>query len=490
MAFAKWKTEAGRRKVLIARWRDIAATGGWREERRPNDRTLGQAREYARDMERRADLAAKGFANEPGRTTFGAIWDRWWEKSGSRRRNDSKHGFRQSLEKHLAELRPFVLVPATAGAFADKLESLLAGKGARKELAPQSLNHLRAAAHRMFEYARDPKVKLWQGENPIAWVKKHQVPKLRYEVVRRDQVLAVLAELPAWMRGPAAVILYAGPRPGEAFGLRKNDVDLEGGTLTVRYSWGQPFPKDDDVRTVLIVSELRAILEEALKVSPRTSPLVFPRPDGKAYAPTVRWQLVDQLRRALVRIGDVIGYDHTCRRCKARAKRGGEGAPEAFTWRHEDGAQRRCEACGMKLWIKAVPRPVRFYDLRHSHATILRKERVDIGTVQQQLGHSSPEITASTYDHSDLEDDREILEQVLCFGPTSKNHAPRPAPSNPVPLGASDALHAAGGPIPPRVRSTLCAPKLLVQSGALPPAALGVQVVAGSNPVAPTNGGP
>ena len=28
-------------------------------------------------------------------------------------------GFRQSLEKHLAELRPFVLLPATAGAFAD-----------------------------------------------------------------------------------------------------------------------------------------------------------------------------------------------------------------------------------------------------------------------------------------------------------------------------------------------------------------------------------
>jgi len=266
-------------------------------------------------------------------------------------------------------------------------------------------------------------------------------------------------------------------------------VDFEAGTLTIRRSWNQPFPKDDEVRTVLIVSELRAILEEALKVSPRTSPLVFPRPDGTAYAPTVRWQLVDQLRRALVRIGDVIGYDHTCRRCKARAKRGGEGAPKAFTWRHEDGAQRRCEACRMKLWIVAVPRPVRFYDLRHSHGTILRKARVDLGTVQKALGHSSPEITAGTYDHSDLEDDRETLERVLSFNPPPQPPRPSGTP-NAMPLGAPNALRAAGGPTPPRVRSTPCAPMRLVGAGVPLPFALGVQVVAGSNPVAPTFGGP
>src|SRR6267154_330631 len=69
MAFAKWKAgKRGRRKILIVRWRDIAAPRGWREERRPKDLTLTQAREYARDMERRADLVAKGFATEPGRT--------------------------------------------------------------------------------------------------------------------------------------------------------------------------------------------------------------------------------------------------------------------------------------------------------------------------------------------------------------------------------------------------------------------------------------
>ncbi len=52
----------------------------------------------------------------------------------------------------------------------------------------------------------------------------------------------------------------------------------------------------------------------------------------------------------------------------------------------------------MKLWIKPIPRPIRFYDLRHTHATLLRKAGVDLGAVQRNLGHSSPEITAAVYD--------------------------------------------------------------------------------------------
>ena len=30
-----------------------------------------------------------------------------------------------------------------------------------------------------------------------------------------------------------------------------------------------------------------------------------------------------------------------------------------------------CPACGMKLWPKALPRPMRFHDLRHTTATLL-----------------------------------------------------------------------------------------------------------------------
>ena len=43
---------------------------------------------------------------------------------------------------------------------------------------------------------------------------------------------------------------------------------------------------------------------------------------------------------------------------------------------------------------------LRFHDLRHSHATILIANGVDVKTVQMRLGHSSAEVTLSIYAHA------------------------------------------------------------------------------------------
>ncbi|MFD1205743.1 tyrosine-type recombinase/integrase [Sporosarcina contaminans] len=45
-----------------------------------------------------------------------------------------------------------------------------------------------------------------------------------------------------------------------------------------------------------------------------------------------------------------------------------------------------------------VPR-IRFHDLRHSHASILISEGVDVVRISDQLGHSNPEITLDYYAH-------------------------------------------------------------------------------------------
>ncbi len=430
MATAFWRTDKRTgREVLVAKWRDETASGGWKYQRRPNDRTKRQAEDYARDMERKSERLVKGLeTDDPQRVTFGELLDWWWERYGQRQRDDSKRLFRAFLDKHLESLRPFILTRATGGAFADALDTLLAEKEEARELSPKSLNHLRGGVFRIFRCARDPKARLWAGENPVEWVKRRKVPKLRYETLRREEVRPVLDALPElklgspW-RGAAAVCLYTGARPGEAMGMWKEDVDLEGGTLTIRRSWMHPWPKDVDPRTVLIVPELKPYLVEAMDLS--ENHLVFPRADGTSFKPDTRRLLVDHLRRALRRAGLVVGYDHTCRRCKANARKTGE-ANAVFTWRHQDGEQRRCPACGMKLWAEGVPRAVRFYDLRHTHATLLRKARVDLGTVQKALGHSSPEITAGTYDHSELEDDRAAIERALTFRTPSLPSGPGP----------------------------------------------------------------
>jgi integrase len=48
---------------------------------------------------------------------------------------------------------------------------------------------------------------------------------------------------------------------------------------------------------------------------------------------------------------------------------------------------------------KAGIRPGRLHDLRHSHASHLLNAGVPVGTVSARLGHSSPVITLSVYNH-------------------------------------------------------------------------------------------
>jgi hypothetical protein len=197
-------------------------------------------------------------------------------------------------------------------------------------------------------------------------------------------------------------------------GLWKEDVDTDEWVVTIRRSWSKPWPKDHEPRTVLVTAELRQLLLAAMRSS--RNHLVFPRSSGEVFEPGARRLLVDNLRRACAKAGVVTTYEHTCRRCKGRRTRGIAGAPAEVTWRYPDVGQRLCPHCKMKLWAKAIPRPVRFYDLRHSNATLLRKGGVDLGAVQKALGHSSPELTAAIYDHSELADYRDVLERALSFG--------------------------------------------------------------------------
>jgi len=390
-------------------------------------RTKAEAVRFAQDKERQAWRQREGLEPAPDeRLAFGELMDWWWERYGSKRRGYANDKFRAFLEKHLGELRGFELRAATGGAFADRLDQLLAAKEEDRALAAQSLNHLRAAVFGMFERARDPKHGLWAVENPVRWVKRRKVPKASHalrRVLRRDEVLPVLAAFPApsleapW-RWIAATCLYAGLRPGEALGLRKEDVDTRTWILAVRRSWTEPLPKDGDARDVAIVSELRPHLTGAMDAS--RGGLVFPRPDGSPYLPDTRWVLVDQLRRALKRAGVVYGYRFICRRK-------GCGYQET----REAASEDRCPRCHMRLWVSPIPRKLRFYDLRHTHATLLRKAGVDLGAVQRALGHSSPEITAATYDHSDLEDFREHVERALSFAAPRVNAPVMQAAKNP-----------------------------------------------------------
>ena len=54
----------------------------------------------------------------------------------------------------------------------------------------------------------------------------------------------------------------------------------------------------------------------------------------------------------------------------------------------------------MKRIIKSARLPnIRFHDIRHTHASILISEAVDIVKISRRLGHANPKITLEFYAH-------------------------------------------------------------------------------------------
>ena len=54
--------------------------------------------------------------------------------------------------------------------------------------------------------------------------------------------------------------------------------------------------------------------------------------------------------------------------------------------------------------------PIRFHDLRHTHASILLSEGVDVVRVSARLGHANPKITLETYAHLIPNADNEVAD--------------------------------------------------------------------------------
>jgi integrase len=63
-------------------------------------------------------------------------------------------------------------------------------------------------------------------------------------------------------------------------------------------------------------------------------------------------------------------------------------------------------------WPKALPRPMRFHDLRHTAATLMLRAGVDPHRVQRILRHASVTTTTGTCGHLALEDLRDAVSRI------------------------------------------------------------------------------
>ena len=355
--------------------------------------TKTDAKRLASDLERRGERQRLGL--EPIPTDDGSTLGDlllWWEDSYFRQ-SPSYSRSRSTFHRHLvsSDLSKLSIREVTSG----RVEQFIQAK--TRELAPQTVNHLRGFLCRVFGAARRAgKV----GQNPILDVKRRRTPKRLPDFLSVTEVPLVLRVVSERWRPLFATAVYTGLRKGELLGLRKSDVNLAGRIITVRRSYARDTTKGGRAEAVPIASELVPYLEHAISRSP--SELVFPREDGSMMPDETR--LEDVLRSALGRAGIVTGYAHLCRR---------KGC--GHTEQAADADLRRCPKCKMKLWPRPLVRKIRFHDLRHTTASLLMMAGANPAAVQRILRHSDPRITTEVYGHLAPEYLRREID-LLAFG--------------------------------------------------------------------------
>ncbi len=84
----------------------------------------------------------------------------------------------------------------------------------------------------------------------------------------------------------------------------------------------------------------------------------------------------------------------------------------------------------MRLWPKAIVRKIRFYDLRHTTASLFLMSGVPLEVVQKVLRHTDPKVTSEIYGHLLMEYQRTAIGKArLLAGERSLRRRDRAAAS-------------------------------------------------------------
>lgn len=300
----------------------------------------------------------RGIPIPVGRQTLGRFLERWLTESVRPRvRPKTYRSYEQLIRVHIVPaLGRLPLEQVTP----QRIETFLNEKRSA-DLSSRTIQYL----HAVLRAALNRAVK-WNliGRNPATLVDSPTVERSEVEALTAPQAQAILDAMRGTrLEGLVTVTLALGLRQGEALGLRWRDVDLGAATVAIRH---QVQKADGEWEFVPLKTERskRTLALPVFVVAALTQHHVRQAEERLAAGPA--WQDHDLVFPSIV------------------------GTPwDGTNVTHE--FQKRLAAAGL-------PR-MRFHDLRHGTATLLKSRGTDLREIMAILGHSQIALTANLYTH-------------------------------------------------------------------------------------------
>ena len=304
-----------------------------------------------------------------------------WYKTKLDVTDQTLNGYRYLMEHHavpafgsrrLQEITPQVL------------QSFYSDLKATKRLSPRTIRYTHAVLHQAFEWAVEPGKLL--ATNPTARLKLPKKVNRPPTFLSAEQIAAVLERTRADRLHPLwHLLLHTGLRPQEALALKwgafeHTKIGVQATILRTvvndgygHFSVQDATKTEGSKRTVSVAQSTWEVLQSHRKRQAEEMMLAGERYDRQDFV-------------FATRLGRILDRTNVAQRWKTALRKAG-------------------------VTVKA-----RFYDTRHSHATALLNNGVDIALVSKRLGHKSIQTTLSHYAFLLPETDQkmaDVMEQVV-----------------------------------------------------------------------------
>jgi integrase len=329
----------------------------------------------------------------PARQTLGDyLVDDWLPAIRTTIDRDTLSSYERNVRLHVVPALGGKRLQAIDGPTLNKLYADLLTDG-RKDgrpggLSARSVRYLHTILHRAFRDAvrwrRLPFNPADAADPPSASAAK--APEMK--VWTKDELRRFLELMEGDRYQPAFLFLATtGCRRGEAVGLRWSDVNLDAGLVSIR----------------------QTLTDSGFKHRTKTGKARVIELDARTVAALRSWKAAQAQERLLLGAGY---QDHNLVFCLA------DGRP--YVPKHF--AREFLRRLGRKPFRDELPR-IRMHDLRHTWATLALIAGIDVKIVSERLGHSSPMVTWSIYQHVVQGMQTDAAERVasLIFGPTVTN---------------------------------------------------------------------